>query len=44
MIGEFRAKKYVALIQGSNMSAEWHSGNLILGKYCYRINSLGACL
>ena len=29
--------EYVALLQGSKISAGWHSGNLILGEDCYRI-------
>ena len=29
--------KNFALLQGSKVSAGWHSGNLIFGKHCYRI-------
>ena len=28
---EFRDKKFAAMLQGSEMSAGWHSRNLILG-------------
>ena len=34
------SSEYVALLQGSKMSADWHSGNLILGEDCYRISHL----
>ena len=29
--------EYAALLQGSKISAGWHSGDLILGEVCYRI-------
>ena len=41
---EFRDKKCVALLQGSDMSAGWHSRNKILGIYCCRIEALNAHL
>ena len=36
--------EYATLLEGSKMSAEWHSGNLILGEGCYRISYLVAHL
>ena len=36
--------EYVAFVQGSKMSAGWHSGNLILGQNWYRISYLVAYL
>ena len=38
----FRDKRYVVLLQASEMSAGWHSISLILGMHCCRINSLKA--
>ena len=29
--------EYAGLLQGSKISAGWHSGDLILGEVCYRI-------
>ena len=37
---EFRDKKYVALLQGREMLVGWHSRNIILGIYCFRIAAL----
>ena len=37
-------QNYVALLQGSEMSAKLHSSNLILGTECFRIPTLDVCL
>ena len=36
-MGQIRDKKFVTLLQGSEMSAGWHSRNLISGRNCSRI-------
>ena len=39
-----QGQNYVALLQGSTMSAMLHSSNLILGIECFRVPILDVCL